>query len=137
MQIRKFEMDKDYDDLASWWQAWKFTPLPPAFLSTNGFVAEMDGRKIGVVFVYMSDSAICWLEWLTTNPQANREERTAALDMLVQAVVSYAKDNHYLGIFTSTIHPSLKRLYPKHGFIAAETNVSHYLWLKGLDDGGS
>lgn len=113
----------DYPTLVAWWSAQNFPTIPPQFLPTTGLI--IDGLCAG--FLYGSDSAICWLEWVVANPEADKAERRAALDELIEALAANAASRGYKAIFTSVVHPGLLERYKQHGFVITDNGVTHLL----------
>lgn len=113
----------DYATLAKWWTAQNFPTIAPEYLPQCGLI--VDGLCAG--FLYESDSAIAWVEWIVANPEAEKALRREALDKLLDALVLHAKERGYKAIFTSVAHPGLLERYKQHGFVVTDNGVTHLL----------
>lgn len=110
----------DYEEMVRWGKFWRF-PLPPKeFLpddATGGVMIECDGIPCCAGFLYFTNSGACWLEYVVSNPDVkDKEMRQASLNVLIDNLVFWAKDNGYTWIFTSVKNPHLINKYLEHGF---------------------
>lgn len=126
--LRAFDMMRDYETICAWWERWKWTPLPPQYLSSNGFVAEVNGVPLAVTFLFITDADFCLMEFLVVNPDLPRADRMTGVDMVVKAAQDLCVAKNYSALFTTTNNPFLKKKLPELGFIMAEENVTHLVW---------
>lgn len=120
--------DKDYPAICEWWNGhpdWQ--PVPLDHLSQYGFVAEQNGEKLAAVWVYLSDNAFAWMEFMVTNPKARTTQRVAAIGKVVDHALLFAHQKGARSVFTASNNDGLGRLYQKHGFIETEKKVTHYI----------
>ncbi len=78
MQVRKYE-EKDFDQIKSWLELRKMKVIHPRILPKTGFI--VDG--VAAVFIYRTDSDLCYLENLISNPESDNEVRDTAIKSLV------------------------------------------------------
>lgn len=135
--IRSFDMMRDYETICAWWERWKWPALPPQFLSSNGFVAEVNGVPLAATFLYVTDADFCLMEFLVVNPDASRNDRMKGVDMVVEGAQNLCREKKYAAMFTTTNHPFLKKKLPELGFQMAEENVAHLVWVAGGDNGST
>lgn len=126
MKVNKFYPDK-LPEVNSWLEERKLPILHQTFLPLTGFIVE----NTAVGFLYKSDSSICWIEWLVSNSKVDKEIRSAALDLVIDNLLSEAKAWGAKAVFTSVDNPKLLERYKKHGFQVSDTNVTHL--IKGVD----
>lgn len=85
MECRKF-VTKDFTELAAWGKSWGANYDQAQFPKT-GFIVP----GVAAYFLYSTDSKVCWLENLVSNPLVTRDQRDRALDLLTRALVQAAK----------------------------------------------
>ena len=84
MDIRIAE-HTDYETLKDWWGFWRFPapsiPSLPQYQqgSFNGLIASHNGKDLAAGFLYETNSAMCWIEYIVTNPKTSSEEREEAI----------------------------------------------------------
>ncbi len=97
--IREFKKE-DYDVILKWWEARNVSPPSLDMLSDTGYVYEHDGEIIAVTFIYLTNSNIAFVEWVTTRPYTPlmlAREATTALDMHIVDVALRKGCEHILG----------------------------------------
>jgi N-acetylglutamate synthase-like GNAT family acetyltransferase len=122
MLIKNFE-ENDYNLLCSWWFEQGWSPVSLELLPKIGFIVN----DICAGFLYINDSKICHLEWIIADPRSSKEERSTALDTLIDMLVLTAKEYGCNTVFTATKHENLIKRFKKNGFIVTDTNVSHLI----------
>jgi hypothetical protein len=132
MEIRVVKYS-DYEQLKEWWDFWKF-PAPPISVLpkydeelTTGLMVVKDGVNICAGFLYETNSALCWLEFIVANPKVNKEERGIALDKLIQEFTIEAQTLGFGAIFASIKHPSLLNRYVKAGYEIGTINTNELI----------
>lgn len=126
--VRPYSTDIDYEDLKKWWVAHNWEPIPKEFLPLNGLVVEeKDTGKCCLGFVMQTDTAYCFIEFITANPLIPTESRSLAVDLLIDELKAKAKELGFvLGISTIS-NASLLRRFEKKGFRIVDKNVTHVL----------
>lgn len=76
----------DLPEMNGWYE--RHGKPPVDFPSLPGFGLIEEGRAAG--FLYMTDSTLGLLEGFVTNPEAPREERSAALEKILHALMDEA-----------------------------------------------
>lgn len=121
MTVRNYKFS-DYEEVARWWKAHDWPALEPRMLSEAGLVVE--GLCAG--WLYKTDSCIALLEWVVGNPDADKELRSEALDLLIKTAKNMAKNQGYSLMFTFTSHPALiKRMHEKHAFEITDNKMTN------------
>ena len=113
----------DYETLKDWWGFWRFpSPSIPSLPqyeqgSFNGLIASHNGKDLAAGFLYETNSAMCWIEYIVTNPKTSSEEREEAILKVLEELSSSARELGYLAIFSSLKNENLINKYKKIGFI--------------------
>lgn len=126
MIVRKFDTDKDYNDVASWWKKQEWPALPANILSTAGFIVEQDNEKFAATWVFATNCPIYIMEWTVGNPDSSWENRSAALEMVTDAACTWAKNDGAKQIFTMTKSKRfIEKLIECNGFTETESGMTH------------
>jgi hypothetical protein len=66
--VRHLE-DDDLVEVSEWFASRKW-PYPPqgAMLPKTGFIAELNGKKLSVAWLYVTNSSVGIVDWIATNP---------------------------------------------------------------------
>jgi hypothetical protein len=129
LEVRSYN-PTDYNMLSVWWNAHKWPPMPEQFLPPTGRVVEINGKPVCAGFLYKTDSAFAWLEWLVSDPSSGKMERSQALDSLIAALISDAQALGFQAIHTSARHPGLIDRYQAHGFVLADSQMTNLTWVR-------
>jgi hypothetical protein len=126
LEIRPYT-PADYPQIRAIWAARGFQELPPAALPLRGRIACIGDRLIAFGFLYTSDSAISWLEWITTNPAHTPDARNNALDLIINSLLDAARQAGAALVFTSLADRGLMRRYQAHGFQQTDTEMTNFI----------
>lgn len=122
MSIRLFNLS-DYEMLSSWWKQHEWPSIPLSFLPKIGIIV---GDCVAG-FIYSTDSKICWLEFIISDPKCEQKKRQDALNLLIQEASNTAKDLGYEVIFTSVSHKGLIEKYKNNGFKVTDNNMTNLM----------
>jgi hypothetical protein len=123
----------DYEELKRWWDYWKFpTPAISALPKydeeiTTGLMVYNGDLNICAGYLYETNSALCWVEFIVANPNSNKEDRGECLDKLIQEFTIEAQSLGFGAIFASIKHPSLLNRYIKAGYTLGTTNTNELI----------
>lgn len=125
MRVLKFDHETHYPLAAEWWTRHKFGVLPVEFLPKNGLVIEADdGTPVCLGFLYLTDSAMAWIEYIVANPDAPITVRSDAVDLLIESLVNLSKTLGVGCLFTSTTLRGLTKRYEKQGFVIGDRGTT-------------
>lgn len=129
MITRLYNNKTDYATLTAWWTAHDWLVVPEHALPPLGLVVESTaGSPIAAVFLYQTDSSICWVEWLVADPNTDKHLRDVAINIVLNDIADIARDYGYKAIFTSSAFSQLTdRLSEKHEFIVTDKNMTHLI----------
>lgn len=126
--LRVFDPEKDYPNVAGWWAAHGWTPVPARVLPKLGIVAELDGVPTAAGWLYMDNSVgVGWMEWLVADPTASPRRVFQAVSAVVGFIKSEAARLGYHTLMTTCRQPSLGKLLVRQGFQQSDTGVSHFI----------
>jgi hypothetical protein len=112
MKVERYRRKAHYATLETWWRGWNQRPPGPEALPKTGFVVA--GTVAG--FLYRTDSNIAILEAFIANPKSDADERNAALDAIVVALVKEAQRAGFTYLLAYTTVPAILRRAERFGF---------------------
>ncbi len=118
-----------YEKVCSWWMYHNFPTLPIDFLPFEAFTISNDEIELYTVFLYVTDSSLCWLTFPVSNPEATFEEKQGAMEQLFKEVGEYAKKEGYKFMFTTSPLLRVQEALIASGFSLGDENVNHYMKL--------
>lgn len=124
--------DNDYNDiLVGWWSSWGWSAPPIDFLPGNGKggIMVMDGDvPVCAGFMYLTNSKASWIDWIISNKSyTKRDERKAALKLLVDALTESSKAAGCKYAYALIKHKSLVNVYESCGYYKGDTYQSEML----------
>jgi hypothetical protein len=125
--IERFQAEKHYETVSAWWAAAKWPAVPLSHLPQTGVVVTLEGKPAAATWIYKTDSALCWVEWIVADPKVRRMKRDAVLSVLISAARELAREMGFRSIFMSIKHESLARRIEAQGFMATESGMTNYV----------
>jgi hypothetical protein len=124
--IKEFNIEKDYEEYSSWFSHFSYESPPKNLLSTLGFTVSTD-INICSGFLYISNSALAYIEFVIANPKAKREDRKESLNILLTHLQGLARTKGYemIMIITATSGFS-KNLVENFGYTKGPSSTEHY-----------
>jgi hypothetical protein len=123
----RFLKEDDYDDLCGWWTAWRWTAPPRDFLPENGcggLMVEKEGVKVVAGFIYFTNSAIAWSEFIISNFDYKNKDRKEAIKILIHELNEIAKNKGCKYIYTVVKNKNLENVYKEMGFSNGSVKVN-------------
>ncbi len=114
----------DYERLSGWWKAWGLPVMAKDMLpdnGTGGIMVENKGENIVAGFLYWSNSKLVWLDWIISNPNADKKIRKQAIEMLILTAEQMVKDAGSKYIMSISRSNSLLRIHEKIGWSIDKT----------------
>lgn len=116
-----------YDTLTKWWIDWDFPIVGYNSLPERIFVVSYGDTDIYAVPVYVGDSDMCWIGFITGNKNTNKKQRTGALDYILDKIETCMKYNGYNVILTVSGTPSLKKLFRDNNYEISSGDTNEYV----------
>ena len=116
--------ESDYEILSGWWKAWGWPVMAKDMLpdnGTGGIMVENKGENIVAGFLYWSNSKLVWLDWIISNPNADKKIRKQAIEMLILTAEQMVKDAGSKYIMSISRSNSLLRIHEKIGWSIDKT----------------
>lgn len=126
MQVREFA-ENDFSQICNWAQTGYDTEYCLDFFPKTGLI--VDG--IAAIFLYSTDSKVCFLENMISNREADKEQKDIALDLLLESAFKKAKDLGFRVVYASTNNTKVIVRAFKHGCSA---DFKYTLLTKHLND---
>lgn len=116
-----------YDTLCKWWVDWKFPIMSIDALPNNIFVVSNKGVDLYAVPVYLSDSDVCWIGFITGNKNSAKALRSGSLDYLIKYTEHYLKQSGRKFIMTVSKTPVLKKIFKDNGYLISGEGINEYI----------
>lgn len=131
LQLRQFDREADYAQIAGWFRGHGQEPAPLAILPLLGVVVyETDGcaaRDVAALWLYMDNSVgVCFAEKMVTVPGLGLGAARRALECGLEFLRREAVRMHY-GVMVIHAYPATARYLKKLGFQECDTGMS-CLW---------
>ncbi len=75
MKARLFNLEEDYDRIASWYAKWGYMPIPRDSVPEYGVIVSNEDVELGAVWIYRMEKNIGLLEGAVMNPEAPKNLR--------------------------------------------------------------
>jgi hypothetical protein len=116
--------ESDYLILSDWWKAWGWPVMAKDMLpdnGTGGIMVENKGENIVAGFLYWSNSKLVWLDWIISNPDADKKIRKQAIEMLILTAEQMVKEAGSKYIMSISRSNSLLKIHEKIGWSIDKT----------------
>ena len=116
--------ESDYLILSDWWKAWGWPVMAKDMLpdnGTGGIMVENKGENIVAGFLYWSNSKLVWLDWIISNPDADKKIRKQAIEMLILTAEQMVKEAGSKYIMSISSSNSLLKIHEKLGWNVDKT----------------
>lgn len=118
MKIRDYNQG-DYLQIFEWGLRHNIGALSKNSLPATGLI--IDGIAVG--FLYQTDSDICYLENLISNPDSNKEERLEAVNLIINGLIEKAKELKFKTVYSHTTLNSVIEHAFKNGYEIKNLNT--------------
>lgn len=128
----RFLKEDDYEVLCQWWKAWRWTAPPRDFLpenGTGGIMVQKDGVNIVAGFVYFTNSAIAWSEFIISNFDYKDKDRKEAIKILIYELNELSKSKGSKYIYTVVKNQNLKKMYQEMGYSNGSVKVDEMVFV--------
>lgn len=129
MKTTRYRTMDIYIKVCEWWKAHGWPMLAPDFLPFEGYIISKDEVELYAVFLYVTDSSVCWLTFPVSNPEATHEQKQGGLEQLFLDVAEDAKKEGFRYMFTTSPLPRIQEALINTGFNLGDQNVNHYMKL--------
>ena len=113
--LRKYNKT-DFNEISTWFQDRKIA-IQEDYLSKTGFIVP----DTAAGFLYRTDANFCIFECFIGNPKKTSEERDAALNSIVAALIGEAKEMGFKEVYGFATSQSMIRRGFEQGFKQLET----------------
>lgn len=118
-KVRKLNKS-DYDKLIGWWSWFRFPAPPQECLPDNGecgLMISKDGIDVGAGFIYFTNSAMAWIEFIVSNPEYKNKDRQQAIEVLIVELTEICRSKGCKVVFTSIKNENLINRFATAGWV--------------------
>jgi hypothetical protein len=128
MQVRKFDINIDYEDVKSWWIKQGWDVIPKHLLGITGFIAYDENVKYAACWLYRDKGCpISILEWTVGNPEVDYKLRHEALNEVMEECFKVAKEDGAELILTMTKNKRLIEKLKESQFVETDNDMTHLI----------
>ena len=129
MQVRKWNVKKDYPSILKWCNQrdWD-SPIPQETLPAVGVIVT-DKEDICAAGLFVDKTSKLGFMWgIFSNPKTSKIKLFKAMKMCVEEIKKQAIKNKLSFVYTITGEKALHKLYGKHiGMHLCESNINSYI----------
>ena len=118
--------NEDYDILVEWWKSWpNWEPLSKDLLpenGTGGIMIERESKPLIAGFLYATNSNICWMEWIVSDPE--QKNKSEAISLLISSLEKWGKDAGFKVVLSIGRSKNLINEHKKLGY-TVDSNSSY------------
>jgi hypothetical protein len=130
MHLCRLEHKEDYyRTLCEWWYKWNFPIIAYTSIPDRIFVVSKEGVDLYAIPVYIGDSDLCWIGFITGNKDGAKELRKGALSLLINYVEIEMKKNGCRLIMTVSGTPILKKTFSDNNYLLSSEGINEYIKL--------
>lgn len=124
----KKETKKDfYPTYCKWLETHNFPAISDLLLPENVFVLYADEVPCYCIWVYFTDSKLCWIAFPASNKNVNFKKRTGGMEFLLDEVLKYCKRKKIKMVITTSGTESIMNSLLNSGFSVGDQGVNHYI----------
>ena len=115
----RFIKSDDFAHLIKWWKHYDHCEVPTVDLLPNygmdGYVVEKNGKPIMAAFMYLTNSAIGYLDYLVRDPDYNEKDKNNMLWDLQEACGKYLLSRGCTMVWGMTSYETIANMAEKIG----------------------
>lgn len=119
-----------YKRLQAWWdehQAFDGNHIPYNSTPNRIFTVSNDSIDLYSIGIIVTDTDICWVGWITSNPKAKPKEKIGALKYLYEIISIVMKSQGFESMVSHAKLNSLMTALDESGFTSVEKNTNFYI----------
>ena len=122
--------EADYPQLVEWWKWHRFPPPAQEMLPDNGTCGIMlskNGVNVCVGFVYFTNSKMCWIEFIVSNPNYRESDRKESIKVLINSLSELANQHGFKVAYTNLKNTSLVNHFADCGYVAGSKETTEMI----------
>lgn len=121
--VRRFRHRDDFEHVNQWLDE-RSMPLAPAEELPNvGFIAYKEGQPVAAAFLRNCEGGVGVFDSMITNPKTPLFTRHIAIEILIDKVMIYARENRVRRLLAFTTNDGILRRSKKRGFVQQPHSV--------------
>jgi len=123
-----------YKRLQSWWdkhEAFEGNDIPysstPNRIFTVSTTVGEDEVDLYSIAIIVTDTDICWVGWITSNPLADARLKVGGLEYLYTIIATVMKSQGFVSMVSHAKINALMKPLENSGFINIESNTNFYI----------
>lgn len=124
--VKQHSKKEFYPIYCKWLETHNFPAISDLLLPENVFVFYTDEVPCYCIWVYFTDSKLCWIAFPASNKNVNYKKRTGGMEFLLNEVLKYCKRKKILMVITTSNTETIVEPLLKSGFNEGDKGVNHY-----------
>jgi len=116
-------------EIGGWWSARDMTPPPSFILPEDAYVRLSEEELTHILFLYKTNSSICWVGFPTANPDNDSVSKEVGLKSLLEYCEGEAKSEGYSVMFTTTNTPRVEFALGELGYKVGDQDINQHIKL--------
>jgi len=125
--VKKHSKEEFYETFCKWLDQHSFPLINELVLPNNVFVCYVGEIPIYCIWLYFTDSKLCWVAFPASNKNVNYKKRLGGMEFLLDSVSRYCKRKKIVSIITTSSTESVIKPLLNSGFELGDSNVNHYI----------
>lgn len=126
-RVHKHSKAEFYPIYCKWLEGHDFPIINGAILPENVFTCYADEVPIYCIWLYFTDSKLCWVAFPASNKNVNYKKKIGGMEFLLNAVLKYCKRKKIETVITTSSTEAIIEPLLKAGFSIGDTGVNHYV----------
>lgn len=125
--IREYD-DRDFDVFMTWWRKWRWGDrVSKEILPDIGYVIEKNNIALCGGFLYTTNSLLASIEWVVSNPFADKRDTDKALDYLIECLYMKALKEGKKIVMTTIKNDAFAMRLKMLGFSQTDKGLTQYI----------
>ena len=119
---------EDYSLLCDWWTKRGWENIPITMLTSEGImIVSEKGNPIFAGFLLIHGTDLVFLEWVVSNPNVEKEERSGGFDKLLEVAEILTKDRGGKYLMHMTNNQKLVEMFKSKNYTVTDENCVHLI----------
>lgn len=124
--VSRFDPEKHYSILKSWWEKYSFPILQLELLPPNCFMSYKKDTPLAFAALYKTDGIITVLTWYCGNPDVTWQERSEGLHSVIDHAIMVSKEMGFTLVFTMAENDRLTEKLISSGFVLGDKKINNF-----------
>lgn len=125
--VKQHPKKEFYPIYCKWLETHNFPAIAEILLPENVFVFYTDEVPCYCLWLYFTDSKLCWIAFPASNKNVNFNKRNCGMEFLLNEVLKYCKKKKIAMVITTSNTEKIMESLLITGFVEGDKGVNHYV----------